>query len=121
MVAAVSLSACKPERREMVSATSPDGRVNAALFRVSAGGATVGFFYELYLSEDADTDKFDHDNLTMSYLENPKLEWKDRILTVSYSKGLVHDFYGAWHAKTYAKDGYKVEIRLSPECDGMCF
>ncbi len=124
-LAALSLSACENDRRELVSARSPDGRVNAVLHLEMGGGAAGWVHHSLYLLEDADDpkradEKFAAPRLVAYRMEEPSLHWEGRVLHVSYTRGEIGKFIGSWYPKHRASDAHKVEIRLEPKCGGKC-
>lgn len=86
-----------------------------------AGGATVSTGYALYLFPAHSEKKYAYKNLEGVNFKGVLMNWKDHILYFSHSKGNIYMFSNSWYCGELDSGNYKVEIRLHPKCDGMCF
>ena len=109
------LLGCSASYDEQLRVASPDGRVEAVWVEVGAGGATVDFYYHLYIVQPGAKPERGTQRLVADKVKNLKLLWREsKRLEVSYDSARIFSFYNYWHDRNVGNFKYVVEIRLAP-------
>jgi len=100
---------------ELSRLTSPDGKVDAVMVRSENGGATVGFYYSIYLvPKGNELARWPHSRgpvFTTAAAAGLEMEWgTSKLLEISYKHAEIEEFINSWHHPR--NFNHRVEILL---------
>lgn len=117
LFALVSMHGCSSDTGTIVKrVTSPDGVLDAVLVRDPSGGATVGWYYSVYLClANSKEMKWPVARITDVSFLGDGVRWaSDSVLEIRYSVGIVDRFQNRWHSRDVDNFRREVEIVLAP-------
>lgn len=119
---AVALSACGeplPIRREVLSLAHSDKSVTAMIVEEKFSEGDVTYRLHLSTSHTSEAARWMAPVSVIKGLQGASLNWRERVLTVSYTAGEVVIAHGLWRDPQSSRGSaaYQVEIQLVPLCE----
>ena len=107
-------SASNPNDGTELSRTkSPDGLVEAILYRHEGGGATVGFSYSIYLARTGMFPNEYSEVFLATHPEDLTITWREnKFLKIGFTHAEIYSFTNFWYSNRLGHHDYFVELRL---------
>jgi hypothetical protein len=102
------------EREQFYRQISPDGLVEAILFR-SNDSEGKSFRYDLYIVPNGKKPQFNKSLFSGNHAKNIKVSWQgSRMLQIRFDEVQIHHFQNYWRSKAVQNSSYVVELKLIP-------